>query len=446
LYQARGSKNALSQKHQNLKKSLHLCHKEEMNVSRAVYAPIKLSLDTARTLAVVKQGLHQRPQAADKGVLEDIIQRIGLLQLDSINVVARSHYLVMLSRAGLYDRAELDALLYPERRLFEHWAHAACLIPVEHYAYFAPGILARRNHSLHEWVERRLADDPQKVLDMVLAEIRERGPLASRDFEDPRKKRGTWWNWKPAKTALEVLFSRGYLMVDRRENFQRYYDLSERVLPASVEPPSHTAKDFQRWATLCSVEYLGVATAQQASDYYRLNKAATRATLEALAEEGAVLPVTVESWRDTAYLLPANLSLVQEIEAGAHQPAMTTLLSPFDNLIWDRDRTCALFGFDYRSEMYTPAAKRKYGYYVLPILHRGRLVGRLDPKADRRAKTLLVHAIYLEPNQAVSDELVHSIGGALREFMAFHDSDTLRIERSTPPALGALLLEQMQSA
>lgn len=412
-------------------------------MSQAVPDLVNLSLDTVRTMAVVKQGLHQRPQAADKGVLGDIVRRIGLLQLDSINVVARSHYLVMLSRAGLYERADLDDLLYPDRCLFEQWAHAACLIPVEDYEYFAPGILARRKHSFHKWIERRMGDDPQKVLDMVLAEIREHGPLASRDFEDPRKERGTWWNWKPAKTALEILFRRGYLMVDRRENFQRYYDLGERVLPASVEPPSHTVEDFQRWATLRSVEYLGVATARQASDYYRQNKPATRATLETLAKEGAVLHATVENWRDTAYLLPADLPLVREIEAGAHRPAVTTLLSPFDNLIWDRDRTRALFGFDYRSEMYTPAAERKYGYYVLPILHQGRLVGRLDSKADRKAKTLLVCAIYLEPSEAVTDELVHSIGGALREFMAFHGSETLRIERSEPPALRTPLLEQV---
>lgn len=400
-------------------------------------AAIKLSLETARTLAVVKQGLHQRPPVADKPALLESIVRIGLLQLDTINVVARSHYLVMLSRMGLYDPADLDALLHPDRCLFEQWAHAACLIPIRDYDYFLPGILARRERPPRHWIERRLGDDPQGILGAVLAEVRERGPLASRDFEDPRGQRGTWWDWKPAKTALEILFAQGHLMVDRRENFQRYYDLAERVLPAAAEPPACTMNDYQRWAVLRGVRHLGVATAAQASDYHRLKKPVVRTLLAALVDEGAVVPVEVEGWREPAYLRPDDLSLVGEIEAGAYRPELTTFLSPFDNLIWDRERVRDLFQFDYRAEMYTPAAQRQYGYYVLPILHRGRLVGRLDPKADRKTNTLIVRAIYLEPGQPLDDELLAGITSALREFMAFHGSERLRIERSEPKALGS---------
>ena len=402
---------------------------------------VTISLDTARTLAVYKQGLHRRPQVTDRQVLLDAIRRIGLLQLDSISVVARSHYLVMLSRVGLYDPADLDALLFPDRFLFEGWAHAACLIPVEDYEYFVPKLLARRDQPPHHWVERRLGNDPQGTLDAVLKEVRERGPLASRDFEDPRDGRGTWWDWKPAKTALEILFAQGYLMVDRRENFQRYYDLAERVLPASPDPPVRTMDDYQRWAALRSVSILGVATAPHAADYYRLNKTSTRSLLRALAAEGAIVPVEVEGWKEIAYLDPADLSLVAEIEDGAYLPDLTALLSPFDNLIWFRDRTSDLFGFDYRSEMYTPAAKRQYGYYVLPILNRGRLVGRLDPKADRKAKVMRIRAIYLEPGQAITDELVTDLAGALREFAAFHGSERLVVERSEPEGVVASLLD-----
>jgi uncharacterized protein YcaQ len=390
----------------------------------------------------VKQGLHHRPAAADKPTLLDIVQRIGLLQLDTIHVVARSHYLVMLSRAGLYDPAGLDALLYPDRCLFEQWAHAACLIPVADYPYFAPIIQARRDSPQHGWVERRLGGDPDGLVAAVLDEVRQRGPLASRDFEDTRKQRASWWDWKPAKTALEVLFDRGHLMVDRREHFARFYDLAERVLPASGEPPSRTMKDFRRWATLRSVACLGVATASHASDYYRQRKPAVRAQMERLAAQGVLVPAAVEGWKETAYLDPADLPLLEEIEAGAHRPALTTLLSPFDNLIWDRQRVRDLFGFDYRIEMYTPAAQRKHGYYVLPILHRGRLVGRLDPKADRAASRLIVRAIYLEPDEPVTADLRAGIAGALREFMAFHGSEMLTIERSEPESLAALLLDE----
>jgi uncharacterized protein YcaQ len=352
----------------------------------------------------------------------------------------------MLSRVGLYEPTDLDALLHPDRQLFEQWAHAACLIPIEDYAHFVPTILTRREHPPHHWVERRLGDDPEGTLQAVLAEVRERGPMASRDFEDPRGERGTWWDWKPAKTALEVLFSQGYLMVDRRESFQRYYDLSERVLPASAEPTAYTIEDWQHWAALRSVSCQGVGTAAHVSDYYRQKVPTARAALKDLVEAGAILPVEVEGWKDLAYLEPRDLSLLEEIEAGMRQPAVTALLSPFDNLTWHRQRLLDLFGFDYRIEMYQPVAKRRYGYYVLPILHRGQLVGRLDPKADRKSKSLIIRAIYLEPGQHPSDELVASIASVLQEFMTFHGSETLRIERSEPEELGALLRRNIEQA
>jgi uncharacterized protein YcaQ len=391
---------------------------------------------------VVKQGLHQRPPAADKQTLLNVIRQISLLQLDTISVVARSHYLVMLSRVGHYELADLDALLYPDRHLFEQWAHAACLVPVEDYAYLDPVIVARRQQPLHGYTKERLGDDPQGTLDAVLAEIRERGPLASRDFEDPRDRRGSWWDWKPAKIALEVQFRWGHLAVDRREGFQRYYDLAERVLPV-LPSPGQTVDSYKRWAALRSASCLGVATAAQISDYYRQKKQATRATVKALVVEDALLPVEVEGWQDQAYLVPADLPLLQEIEAGAYRPEVTTFLSPFDNLIWDRQRVEDLFGFYYRIETYTPAAKRQYGYYVLPILHRGRLVGRLDPKADRQTQSLIIRAIYLEPGQTITDELLSGLAGALHEFMAFHGSQTLRIERSEPEDLRPLLLARL---
>jgi uncharacterized protein YcaQ len=232
-------------------------------------------------------------------------------------------------------------------------------------------------------------------------------------------------------------------MVDRRVNFQRYYDLAERVLPTSVQALSYTLEEWQRWAALRGVSHLGVATAVHASDYYRLSKPAARSAIQALAAEGAVLPAEVEGWKETAYICPADLPLLEEIEAGAHAPTLTAFLSPFDNLIWYRPRVLELFGFDYRAEMYQPAAKRVYGYYVMPILHKGRMVGRLDPKADRKAGTLIVRAIYLEPGQSPTGELVDGLAGALQEFMAFHGSERVIIERSEPEALRTLLLERL---
>jgi uncharacterized protein YcaQ len=405
---------------------------------------ISLSLETARILAVVKQGLHQRPPTADKQTLLETIRRIGLLQLDTVNVIARSHYLVMLSRVGLYNRSDLDALSYPDRSLFESWAHAACLIPVEDYEYFAPVIAARQASPIHPYRLQRMGDDPQAVLDDVLAQIKANGPMASKDFEDPREQRGTWWDWKPAKHALAALYDQGRLMVDRRINFQIQYNLPERVLPASAEPPTKTMDDYQRWATLQGLSRLGAATAGQVSDYYRLRTPVTREILETLEAEGAVVLVDIEGWSDKTYLDPADISLVEEIVQGKHQPTLTTFLSPFDNLTWNRERLADLFGFDYRIELYTPKSQRKYGYYVLPILHNGRFVGRLDPKADRKTKTLIVHAIYLEPGVDMTNELIASIADALREFMAFHKSENLTLGRSEPEALRKAVLARME--
>ncbi|NLE99558.1 MAG: winged helix-turn-helix domain-containing protein [Anaerolineales bacterium] len=408
--------------------------------------PTVIPIDTARSLAVIKQGLHRRLQSHDPQGLLNAVFRIGLVQLDSIHVVARSHYLVLLSRLGLYDPAELDRLLYPDRQLFEHWAHAACLIPCAHYGMFAPIIRARRTQSLG-WLDR-LGPDSQQVLEDVMATVRANGPVASKDFKDPRDKRGTWWDWKPAKMALEILFARGYLLVDRREGFQRYYDLAERVLPESSLDPTATVLDWHRWATLTSVRCLGVATARQVRDYYRQDGKAVRLALKDLVAQGAVIPVEVDGWTETAYMDTSDLRLAEEIAAGAHQPTLTTFLSPFDNLIWDRRRVHDLFGFDYRLEAYTPLAthQRKYGYYVMPILRRGRLVGRLDPKSDRRTRTLIVQAIHLEPDAPFTDDLVWDIAAALREFMAFHGCEALEIRNSNPDSLAGALLHSVNAA
>lgn len=412
-------------------------------------ASIALPLETARNLAIVKQGLHQRPPVVNKVTLLNIIRQIGLLQLDSINVVARSHYLVMLSRVGLYVPADLDALLYPDRHLFEQWAHAACLIPADDYEYFAPVILARREcsyRSPHRRL-RQLEGYDKEILNTVLSEVRKRGPLASEDFEDPRSNPGTWFEWKPAKVALEALFEKGYLMIDRRVNFRRYYDLSERVLPLSSELPSKSLDDWLRWVTLRSIACLGIATVDQISDYYRQRKPAVRAMIQVLVEEGTIVPVEVEGWKEKAFLHSGDLRIIEEIETGKHKPTLTIFLSPFDNLLWHRSRVLDLFNFSYSAEMYTPLAKqqRKYGYYVLPILHQGRLVGRLDPKADRRTRTMIVNAIYLESGEALTDVLLKEVAGALHEFMSFHDCQTLVIECSEPRVLKAALLDKIKN-
>lgn len=404
--------------------------------------PIELSVATAQTLAVIKQRLHQRPNSVDRETLFETLRAIRLLQLDTVNVVARSHYLVMLSRVGLYNPDDLDALLYPDRRVFEQWAHAMCRIPVEDYPYFAPLIKARQQPPLKHWHVDRLGDKPQDILDWVLEEIRRNGPMASKDFKDTGDGRRGWWDWKPAKVALDILATNGILMVNHRDKFQIYYDLAERVLPASAAPPVKTEADFQRWAALRSVGCLGVATAKQACDYYRQKKATVKALLKEMEADGSVVPVHVDGWDEIAYMLPEDYSLIDEIESGQQRPRLTTFLSPFDNLTWNRQRLAELFGFEYSIEMYLPKAKRAFGYYVLPILHNGRFVGRLDPKADRKNKTFLVRKIALEPGEKLAEELLNGLAEAFREYLQFHGCEQLVIEQSHPKKLRAAIVKR----
>lgn len=405
---------------------------------------IHLSLKTARHLAVVKQGLHQRPKNKDSQQLLKSIKQMGLLQLDSVNVVDRSHYLAMLSRIGHYDRANLDALLYPNRDLFEQWAHAACLIPTDDFAYFAPIILAKRDNE--HWHRRlnSLGSNPQAVLDMVMDAIKERGALTSKDFDDPRPHRGKWWDHKPAKHALDMLYSRGFLMVDRREKFQIQYDLAERVLPEAIKAPTKTMVDYLYWATLQSVRCLGVATVSHASDYYRLKKSDIRTHLKTLQDEGKVTPVTVESWDGPAYVTTDDLALIEEIEVGKHPATITTFLTPFDNLTWNRDRLRELFNYHYQLEMYVPKAKRKYGYYVMPILHRGQYIGRIDPKVDRKTDTLLIQKLLLDEGIDVNDALIEDLTSALKELMVFNNCERIQVDYSEPKGLKRQLKGQLR--
>jgi uncharacterized protein len=399
-----------------------------------------ISLNAARTLAVIKQGLHQRPAIADKSALTDSIRRIGLLQLDTVHVVARSHYLTMLSRVGLYDPLDLDALLYPDRLLFEHWAHALCLIPADDYDYFAPIILARRKQTGY-WKQEHLGNDPQAVLDGVMTEIKTRGPVSAKDFANSHNHRSSWWNLKPEKIALSILFTRGHLLVDHREKFQIYYDLAERVIPSSMAAPARTIADWERWSILRSVGCLGIATAKHVSDYYRHKMPVARAILKTLEEDGLIFSLNVAGWQEPSYMLHEDLPLVESILRGEHKLALTTFLSPFDNLTWNRVRLQELFGFEYSLGLYLPAKQRKHGYYVMPILHNGRFVGRLDPKADRKTKTLIFQSIYLEPGERLTDELLSGIVHALREFMTFHGSRHLTILQSEPKKLKSAIMK-----
>lgn len=370
----------------------------------------KVSAAAARRIALAAQGFaNERPEGATNlGHVRRAIDRLGLLQIDSVNVLARAHYLPLFSRLGNYDSAHLDSLAWgrkSRRGLFEFWAHEASLLPLDSHPLWRWRMeRAAKNAGDGKGKLHTFARTKKKYIDDVRRQLRDRGPLAASDLESNTKKTGPWWGWSDAKYAMEWLFFAGEVTTaTRRGAFERVYDLTERVLPAAVlNAPTPSAEEAQRELLRRSVRALGIGSEFDLRDYYRLGVAETKTRLTELVEAGELLPVAVEGWKHAGYLDP-NAHQPRTIEARA-------LLAPFDPLIWERDRTERIFDFFYRIEIYTPVAKRKHGYYVLPFLLGDRLVGRVDLKSDRANSALVAHAIHYE--KGVSAKAVE---GPLRE-------------------------------
>jgi uncharacterized protein YcaQ len=408
---------------------------------------MELSLGDVRAILLAAQGLVGAPprEPKKKDVLATI-RRMGALQIDAINVVARSQYLVLWSRLGCYEARWLDELL-AERKLFEHWAHAACFVPIEDFPLFRRRMLETagwRSHAVR-WAQGWLAANAE-VAARMLAHIREHGPVRTSDFERTDGKAGGWWNWKVEKAALEALHSTGELMIVRREGFQRVYDLRERVLPGWDDARALSSEEAQREFVLRTVRELGVARARWVAESYQLMKKGIAAQLERLADEGALLRARCEEWRETVYLHPESVKAAKAATDGKLKPQRTTFLSPFDPIMRDRARAADLYGFEYTIEVYTPAAKRRYGYFTMPILHGDTLVGRIDPKAERKEGRLLIRAAHLEPGVPVDEPLVEGMVGALRDFARFHEVGEVVIEKSDPAELAPALRARLAAA
>jgi uncharacterized protein len=403
---------------------------------------MRLSSDAARALLLAAQGLDRRPRrAARKADVLDTIRRMGVLQIDTIHVVARSPYLVLWSRLGDYQARWLEELL-AEGALFEYWAHEACFLPIEDYPLYRHRMLDAANLGwkyAREWAAQNHA-----ALERVLTHVREQGEVRSADFERTDGSNGKWWGWKTEKRALETLFTSGELMIARRQNFQRIYDLRERILPAWDDAMLPSIDEMRRILALKAVRALGVTTARWVGDYFRTRKLETAALVKGLADEGALLRAQVEGWSEEAYIHPDNVAMAEKAAAGKLQPKLTTLLSPFDPVVWDRVRALTLFGFDYRIECYTPAPKRRYGYFTLPVLRRGALVGRLDAKAHRKEGRFEVKALHLEPGVPLADALIADIAGALRECAVWHKTPMVDVRWSDPPELATLLQSEIE--
>lgn len=353
----------------------------------------RIALPLARRIALAAQGFGKpRPETPGPAQLRRTIERLNLHQIDSVNVLARAHYLPAFSRLGAYDRADLDRLAWGpkrQRRLFEYWAHEASLLPYDLHPLLR-WRMAKADRGEAGYDRMRLYATERRGEAMALLDrIRAEGPLAASDFDSHKGQPG-WWEWSDTKRALEWLFWAGHITTaTRRGSFERVYDLTERVIPPDVlarATPSDA--DAHRALIERAAAALGIATDAELRDYFRQSPDDARPAIQALAEDGVLIPVAVPGWRHA--WLHRDARQPRRIDARA-------LLAPFDPLIWERDRTERLFGFRYRIEIYVPADKRQHGYYVLPFLLGNRLVARVDLKADRQARRLIVQSVHLEP-------------------------------------------------
>ena len=410
---------------------------------------MKLSITAAKEMLLAAQGIKERPTVPGcKADCLAAIRRMGLLQIDTISVIARSPYLVLWSRVGDYRPCWLEELL-TEGALFEYWSHAACFLPIEDFAIYRRRMLEYADGDTY--LNGRDAAH-REAIRRVLERVREQGAVRSADFEAVDKRAGTWWDWKPEKSALEHLFNAGVLMIARREGFQRVYDLQERVMPAWDEARTLSREEGQKALILKAVRALGVARPKWLSTYFpdylrsRTGARDIRAALDAAMRTGEVHAVSVEGWGEPAYVHRDNLPLMEQATDGTLRSTVTTLLSPFDPIVSDRARALELFGFAYRIEIYTPAPKRRYGYFSLPILHRGNLVGRLDAKAHRRERLFEIRSLHLEDAVPVTDTLARELAEALTALARWHHTPEVTICQSVPPTFCLALREALAEA
>ena len=387
-----------------------------------------LSLQQARHLHLAAQGLLRAP--AKRAVYPDLINcisRMSLLQIDTIHVVARSPYLVLFSRLGNYPQAWLEQAL-AQGELFEYWAHEACFIPRADYKLLRHRMLSPERLGWKynaQWVAEH-----QQAIAELLQQIRENGPVRAADFTHADNPKSGWWAWKPHKRHLENLFSAGELMVTERRNFQRVYDLRSRVMP-DWQDGIHGISEAEatRQMLMNSARSLGVFRAAWLADYYRLKRAPLNDFIADAQAAGDLVAVNTEGlgamWLHRDYLPLLETPL---------QATHSALLSPFDPVVWDRKRARELFNFDYRIECYTPEEKRKFGYFVLPILHRGQIKGRLDARMLRQAKQLEIKNIWLEEKTRVTARFLADIRRAIERFATWQGAESVAILQA-PDAL-----------
>lgn len=378
--------------------------------------------------------------------LVNLVKALGYLQIDTLNVVNRAHHVALWTRFGSYDIDEFHHLIYTagERRLYEGWGHAASIISLDHYRYhrWRTDRKISFNPAFREWLDK---NGNRQLVAETLERIRSEGELRLGAFDDQGKQRGTWYDWRPSKIALEALFAYGDLMVADRVNFQRVYDIRERVLPDWVDNSPVSPDQARRFCLEQAAKALGVFEPRHITFYAYMRATPARSLVRGLIEDGVLVEVQGESMNGvkTWMVHRENLPLLQRAADGDLKPERTTFLTPFDSLFWAGDRDQELWGFKQLLESYKPATERVYGYFCLPILYRERLVGRFDPKLDRKSGVMYLRALYLEPGIEPDGELVAQVATAMRDFLAWHGAQSIKIEKSDPVEFGEKLIRAL---
>ncbi|HEX7759397.1 MAG TPA: winged helix-turn-helix domain-containing protein [Caulobacteraceae bacterium] len=372
-----------------------------------------LTARAARRIALAAQGFAEPRPGGDISPRQfrKLAQRLGAIQIDSVNVVTRTHYLPAFSRLGAYPCELLETEAWGKKpSLFEYWGHEASLMPVAMQPLFRWRMDRARAGETWEGLAH-FARERRDYIGNILSEIERRGPVTGADFAEAGPRKSGWWEWSNGKRALEWLFWSGLITTRTRRGFERVYDLTERVLPRAIaQAPTPDEPDAQRQLLMIAARAMGVATEGDLRDYFRLTLEDNRARLAELVEDGALIKIAVQGWKQPAYMVP-GAKVPRKLPASA-------LLSPFDNLIWRRERAERVFGARVRLEIYTPAHKREHGYYVLPFLQGEAITARVDLKSDRKAGVLLVQSAHLEPG-AQAEEVAPALAAELRRMSAW---------------------------
>lgn len=389
-----------------------------------------ISISQARRLALNAQLLDGKTKlpSGKKGIAQ-VIEKIGYVQIDTISVVERAHNHTLWTRRADYKGQMLHELQATDRQIFEYWGHAMSYLPMRDYRFYLPQ-MKKFCDPYSKWEKQRY-EKYGHLMKPVLERIRKEGPLGSKDFAHATdKKGGTWWDWRPAKVALEMLFWRGDLMITERRNFHRVYDLTERVLPDGIDTTFPDDLEIGRFFVRRALNSYGVATQNEIREHIRaVDKEIIERYLNEMIESNEIVKISVGKNKSDYYALPESLEKLNNLKRASKK---IHILSPFDNLIIQRERTKQLFDFDYTIECYVPAAKRKFGYFILPILWGDKFVGRMDAKAERKKKVFIIRKLYFENGYEDYDKLLSVLGKKLNEFAGFNGCEKIKVEEVHP--------------